>query len=165
MTTSVVPKILACATEWFRGRQPELIGAPVPLLHLHAANPERRVLRGLAFNACDGKVLSIHPDSAANREFGRPLGIDLQNIAVTAIRDFGSNQAEIVVLGNDPAFPCVPPSGWIPLPPQSSCGGCDLGRIRNRFRQTTSNVLTPSLPRDMRTVISACLSDFWLSNR
>src|ERR1039457_4349702 len=43
-----------------QGRQPELISAPVPLHHLHAPNPERRVLRGLALNACDGKVLSIH---------------------------------------------------------------------------------------------------------
>jgi len=67
------------------GRQPELIGATVALHHLHAANPERRVLRGLTFNACDGKVRRIHPDPAANRELARPLGIDLQDIAVATV--------------------------------------------------------------------------------
>jgi hypothetical protein len=38
-----------------QGRQPELTGASVPLLHLRAADPERRILRRLAFDAYDGK--------------------------------------------------------------------------------------------------------------
>src|SRR5208283_5719748 len=62
------------------------------------------VLRGLAFNACDSKVLGIHPDPAANRKLGWLLGVDLQNIAITSVRGFGSNQTEIVVLGDDSGF-------------------------------------------------------------
>jgi hypothetical protein len=69
-----------------QGRQPALASASVPLLHLHAADPERGILRRLAFNACNGKVLGVHPDPAANRKLGRLLGIDLQNIAGPATR-------------------------------------------------------------------------------
>ena len=87
-----------------QGRQPELTGASVPLLHLHAANPERGVLRRLAFDACNGKVLGVNPNPAANRKFGRLLGINLQNIAGPAIRVLRSNQAKFVIFRDDAAF-------------------------------------------------------------
>jgi len=72
MTTSVVPKTLACATAWFRTATRVDPSARIAE-SLERCNSDRGAFRGLAYNACDRKILGIHPDAAANVKLGRVL--------------------------------------------------------------------------------------------
>ena len=66
--------------------QPESPDAFVPLNHLNAAYPERGALGGLPLDPSDGKIISVHPDPAANQELVLRLRTDFEHITAASIQ-------------------------------------------------------------------------------
>ena len=104
MVRTALPPIRTWVSDSIVNGKPEASNLGPTIFNLRVADPEGRILGGLALHAGNGEIPGVDPKFPAVKILALALGAYGKNIEVAAWRVFGPGQREIVVLGADFQF-------------------------------------------------------------